>query len=54
MKAMVLLFILLWSVGLFLIVCDPHRESSRWASSTLFCGGAGGLSVVIEENIRSL
>ncbi|MFV8826409.1 sensor histidine kinase [Alkalihalobacterium sp. APHAB7] len=46
------LFSLLWGVGLVLIIFDPNRESTRWASVTAFAGGAGGLSVVIEENIR--
>ncbi|MDQ0256416.1 signal transduction histidine kinase [Evansella vedderi] len=49
---MLFLFILLWGVGLLLIVFDPKRETTRWASVIAFAGGAGGLSVVIEENIK--
>jgi signal transduction histidine kinase len=49
---MLFLFILLWGVGLLLIVFDPKRETTRWASVTAFGGGAGGLSVVIEEKIK--
>ncbi|OIJ17226.1 hypothetical protein BKP37_01470 [Anaerobacillus alkalilacustris] len=49
---MLFLFFLLWGVGLLLIVFDSKRDSNRWASVTAFAGGAGGLSVVIEENVK--
>lgn len=51
---MLYLFILLWGIALVLIIFDRNRQSTRWASVTAFAGGAGGLSVVIEENIRPL
>lgn len=48
---MLFLFISVWIVGLLFLIADPKRSSNRWASATAFCGGFGGLSVVIEEQI---
>ncbi|MFN7249520.1 MAG: ATP-binding protein [Anaerobacillus sp.] len=49
---MLFLFILLFALGLIVIVFDAKKETNRWASMTAFAGSAGGLSVVIEDNIR--
>jgi len=51
---MLILFLLLWIGGIILLFIDPKKDSTKWASITVFLGGAGGLSVVIEESIVPL
>lgn len=46
---MLFLFVVLWLTGALLLFTESKRASTYWASATAFCGGAGGLSVVIEE-----
>lgn len=46
-----LLFVLLWIGGTIVLLIDHKNSASKWASAVAFVGGAGGLSVVIEENI---
>ncbi|SFX31523.1 Histidine kinase-, DNA gyrase B-, and HSP90-like ATPase [Thermoactinomyces sp. DSM 45891] len=51
---MLLLWILMWMIGILLLLADFKNPSARWASATTFCGGVGGLSVVIGEQIKPL
>lgn len=48
---MLVLFVLLWLGGAIVLLIDYKHSASKWASAVAFVGGAGGLSVVIEENI---
>ncbi|MDF2935381.1 MAG: sensor histidine kinase [Paenibacillaceae bacterium] len=48
---MLAVLIILWTVGLVLLVFDPRKASVRWMAGFLFCGGSGGLSVVIGNTI---
>ncbi|WP_079473973.1 sensor histidine kinase [Marinococcus halophilus] len=44
---MVVLVILLWLMALVLIAVYPYSETTRWAASIGFGGGAGGLASVL-------
>jgi two-component system, sporulation sensor kinase B len=50
-KVMLFLFLALWSIGIFLLFIDGKNANTRWVSATALFGGAGGLSVVIEERV---
>lgn len=51
-KGMLFVFVTLWTAAFILLFTDFKSVSARWASSTAFCGGAGGLAVVIEETMQ--
>jgi two-component system, sporulation sensor kinase B len=48
---LIVLFLLLWIGGIILLFADSKRDSTKWASAIAFFGGAGGLSIVIEDSI---
>ncbi|MDF2922724.1 MAG: sensor histidine kinase [Paenibacillaceae bacterium] len=48
---MIAVLIMLWTVGLVLLVFDPHKPAARWLAGLVFCGGSGALSAVIGDNI---
>lgn len=51
---MLFVFLALTIIGIFILITDFRRESSRWVSAIAFSGAAGGLSVVVNTDIRFL
>jgi two-component system sporulation sensor kinase B len=49
---MFVLFVILWVIGILLLQSGSKRKSTYWASAIAFFGGAGELSLVIDEDIH--
>lgn len=48
---MLAVLIILWTVGLVLLIVEPRKPSVRWLAGLVFCGGSGGLSAVLGDQI---
>lgn len=51
---MVIIWLVIWALGFFVLFTDPKQTSTRWASATAFVGGCGFFSAVVDETFYPL